>query len=168
MISTKAFDIPKTLVWHSYLAVKRSGGGPGVDGQGMEEFESDLKNNLYKIWNRMSSGSYFPPPVLLVEIPKADGGVRSLGIPTIADRIAQGVVKRYLEPLVEPEFHEDSYGYRPGRSALDAVAQTRRRCWRDDWVLDQGILQRQTGCRIFQPRREPKAHLRRRKAQQIL
>ncbi len=139
MSSTKAFDIPKTLVWNAYLDVKRSAGGPGVDGQSMEELESDLKNNLYKIWNRMSSGSYFPPPVLLVEIPKADGGVRPLGIPTIADRIAQAVVKRYLEPLVEPEFHEDSYGYRPGRSALDAVAQARRRCWRDDWVLDLDI-----------------------------
>lgn len=139
MSSTKAFDIPKTLVWNAYLDVKRSAGGPGVDGQSMEEFERDLKNNLYKIWNRMSSGSYFPPPVLLVEIPKADGGIRPLGIPTIADRIAQAVVKWYLEPLVEPEFHEDSYGYRPGRSALDAVAQARRRCWRDDWVLDLDI-----------------------------
>ena len=139
MSSTKAFDIPKALVWKAYLDVKRSAGGPGIDGQSMEGFENDLKNNLYKIWNRMSSGSYFPPPVRLVEIPKADGGVRPLGIPTVADRIAQGVVKRYLEPLVEPEFHEDSYGYRPGRSALDAVAQARRRCWRDDWVLDLDI-----------------------------
>ena len=139
MSSTKAFEIPKTLVWNAYLDVKRRAGGPGVDGQSMEEFESDLKNNLYKIWNRMSSGSYFPPPVRLVEIPKADGGVRPLGIPTIADRIAQAVVKRCLEPMVEPKFHEDSYGYRPGRSALDAVAQARRRCWRDDWVLDLDI-----------------------------
>ena len=139
MSSTKAFDIPKALVWKAYLDVKRSAGGSGIDGQSMEGFENDLKNNLYKIWNRTSSGSYFPPPVRLVEIPKADGGVRPLGIPTVADRIAQGVVKRYLEPLVEPEFHEDSYGYRPGRSALDAVAQARRRCWRDDWVLDLDI-----------------------------
>jgi RNA-directed DNA polymerase len=137
--STKAFEIPKALVWAAYQDVRRSAGGPGVDGQRMEEFEKDLKNNLYKIWNRMSSGSYFPPPVLLVEIPKADGGVRPLGIPTVADRIAQATVKRYLEPLVEPEFHEDSYGYRPGRSALDAVAKARQRCWRDDWVLDLDI-----------------------------
>ena len=139
MNSAKAFDIPKVLVWDAYTDVKRSGGGPGVDGQTMEEFEHDLKNQLYKIWNRMSSGSYFPPPVLRVNIPKQGGGVRELGIPTIGDRIAQATVKRYLEPLVEPHFHENSYGYRPGRSALDAVAQTRQRCWRDDWVLDLDI-----------------------------
>ena len=139
MSSAKSFDIPKTLVWDAYLDVKKSAGGPGVDGQCMDEFEGDLKNRLYKIWNRMSSGSYCPPPVLRVEIPKADGGVRALGIPTIGDRIAQAVVKRYLEPLVEPHFHEDSYGYRPGRSALDAVAKARQRCWRDDWVLDLDI-----------------------------
>lgn len=139
MSSTKVFEIPKMLVWKAYLDVKRSAGGPGVDWQSMEEFEVDLKNNLYKIWNRMSSGSYFPPPVRMVKIPKADGGVRMLGIPTIADRIAQAAVKRYLEPVVEPEFHADSYGYRPGKSALEAVEQTRRRCWRDDWVLDLDI-----------------------------
>lgn len=139
MTSAKAFVIPKAMVWDAYMDVKRSGGGPGVDGQTMEGFEKDLKNQLYKIWNRMSSGSYFPPPVLRVEIPKADGGVRELGIPTISDRIAQAVAKRYLEPLVEPYFHEDSYGYRPGRSALDAVARARDRCWRDDWVLDLDI-----------------------------
>jgi len=129
------------MVWDSYLDVKRSGGGPGVDGQRMEDFEKDLKNNLYKIWNRMCSGSYFPSPVLRVEIPKAGGGVRALGIPTITDRIAQAVAKRHLEPLVEPHFHEDSYGYRPGRSALDAVASARQRCWRDNWVLDLDIKQ---------------------------
>ena len=139
MSSAKSFDIPKTLVWDAYGDVKRSAGGPGVDGQCMDDFEGDLKNQLYKIWNRMSSGSYCPPPVLRVEIPKADGGVRALGIPTIGDRIAQAVVKRYLEPLVEPHFHEDSYGYRPGRSALDAVAKARQRCWRDNWVLDLDI-----------------------------
>lgn len=116
------------LVWDAYLDVKRKAGGPGVDRQSMEKFEDDLTNQLYKIWNRMSSGSYVAPPVLRVEIPKADGGVRQLGIPTIGDRIAQAVVKRYLEPLVEPSFHEDFYGYRPGRSALDALAKTRQRC----------------------------------------
>jgi RNA-directed DNA polymerase len=139
MSSAKAFDIPKVLVWDAYMDVKRSGGGPGVDNVSMKEFEHDLKNQLYKIWNRMSSGSYMPPPVLRVEIPKSDGGIRTLGIPTIGDRIAQAAVKRYLEPLVEPAFHEDSYGYRPGRSALDAVAKARERCWRDDWVLDLDI-----------------------------
>jgi len=135
----KAFTIPKALIWEAYHDVKKSQGGPGADGQTMEEFEGDLKNQLYKIWNRMSSGSYFPPPVLRVEIPKSDGGIRQLGIPTISDRIAQAAVKRYLEPQVEPVFHEDSYGYRPGRSALDAVAMARQRCWRDNWVLDLDI-----------------------------
>ena len=139
MSSAKAFPIPKALVWEAYQDVKRSQGGPGADGQTMEEFEADLKNQLYKIWNRMSSGSYFPPPVLRVEIPKADGGIRQLGIPTIGDRIAQAVVKRFLEPLVNPVFHEDSYGYRPGRSALDAVAKARQRCRRDNLVPDLDI-----------------------------
>lgn len=105
----------------------------------MEDFEKELKNNLYKIWNRMSSGTYFPPPVLEVEIPKADGGKRKLGIPTIGDRIAQTIVKQHLEPEVEPYFHEDSYGYRPNKSALQAISQARWRCWRDDWVLDLDI-----------------------------
>lgn len=137
--SAKPYNIPKTMVWDAYTDVKRSGGGPGVDGQTMEDFEKDLKNNLYKIWNRMSSGSYLPPPVLRVNIPKGDGGNRELGVPTISDRIAQAVVKRQLEPLVEPQFHDDSYGYRPNRSAIDAVAKARDRCWRDDWVLDLDI-----------------------------
>jgi len=135
----KAFDIPKRLVWDAYQDVRQDAGSAGVDGQCIEAFEANLKDNLYKIWNRMSSGSYMPPPVLRVEIPKADGSVRQLGIPTIGDRIAQATVKRYLEPLVEPYFHEDSYGYRPGRSALDAVATARQRCWRKDWVLDLDI-----------------------------
>ena len=139
MSSAKAFIIPKALIWEAYRDVKRSHGGPGVDGQTMEVFENDLRNQLYKIWNRMSSGSYFPPPVLRVQIPKPGGGIRQLGIPTIGDRIAQAAVKRYLEPLVEPYFHEDSYGYRPGRSALDAVGKARQRCWRDNWVLDLDI-----------------------------
>src|SRR5213595_438029 len=108
----------------------------GVDRQSIADFEADLSNNLYKLWNRMCSGSYFPPPVRRVEIPKADGGMRPLGIPTVADRIAQEVARRYLEPCLEPVFHTDSYGYRPGRSAIDAVRQARQRCWRYDWVLD--------------------------------
>jgi len=139
MNSAKAFIIPKALIWDAYQDVKKCKGGPGADGQTMEEFEGNLKNNLYRIWNRMSSGSYLPPPVLWVEIPKSDGGIRQLGIPTISDRIAQAAVKRYLEPKVEPFFHDDSYGYRPGRSALDAVAKARQRCWRSNWVLDLDI-----------------------------
>jgi len=137
--SAKPFDIPKVWVWDAYLAVKASKGGPGIDGICMDEFEQSLKDRLYKIWNRLCSGSYFPAPVKQVDIPKADGATRTLGIPTIEDRIAQAVVKLYLEPIVEPHFHEDSYGYRPGKSALDAVATTRWRCWRDDWVLDLDI-----------------------------
>ena len=110
-----------------------------MDGQSIADFEANLAGNLYKLWNRLSSGSYFPPPVLRVEIPKADGGVRPLGIPTVADRIAQEVVRRYLEPILEPVFHPDSYGYRPGKSAIDAVRQARQRCWRYDWVLDLDV-----------------------------
>jgi RNA-directed DNA polymerase len=132
----KPFDIPKQMVWEAYQRVKANKGAAGVDGQSVEQFEQDLKNNLYRLWNRMSSGSYFPPPVKAVEIPKASGGVRILGVPTVADRIAQTVAAMYLERLVEPIFHPDSYGYRPGRSALDAVARCRERCWRNDWVID--------------------------------
>ena len=120
--------------------MKANRGAAGVDGESLAEFEKDLKGNLYKIWNRMSSGSYFPPPVRLVEIPKGNtGATRPLGIPTVSDRIAQMVVKLYFEPLVEPHFHPDSYGYRPGKSALDAVGVTRQRCWRQDWVIDLDI-----------------------------
>jgi RNA-directed DNA polymerase len=114
-------------------------GSAGIDGQTLEDFDADLKNNLYKICNRLSSGSYFPPPLQRVEIPKSNGKLRPLGIPTISDRIAQMVIKNRLEPLVEPYFHSDSYGYRPGKSALDAIAQARQRCWRDNWVLDMDI-----------------------------
>lgn len=139
MTPAKPFQISKQIVRSAYLQVKRSKGGSGFDNESMEIFEKDLQNNLYKIWNRMSSGTYFPPPVLEVEIPKADGKVRKLGIPTISDRIAQTVVKQYLEPKVEPHFHEDSYGYRPNKSALQAIHQARWRCWRDNWVLDLDI-----------------------------
>lgn len=135
----KANEIPKQLVWEAYQKVKANRGAAGVDGQSLTAFEEDLKGNLYKVWNRMSSGSYFPPPVRLVEIPKDDGGKRPLGIPTVADRVAQTVVKMILEPCVEPVFHRDSYGYRPGKSALDAVGVTRRRCWELDWVVDLDI-----------------------------
>ena len=122
-----------------YQRVKANRGAAGVDGESLAAFEKDLKDNLYKVWNRMSSGSYFPPPVRLVEIPKDNGGTRPLGIPTVADRVAQTVVKMVLEPLVEPAFHQDSYGYRPGKSALDAVGVARKRCWEADWVIDLDI-----------------------------
>ena len=136
----KPFAIPKLLVWEAYRRVAANKGAPGVDGQDLEEFEADLGNNLYKIWNRMCSGSYFPPPVRAVEIPKPHSpGVRVLGVPTIADRIAQTVAAMYLEPLVEPKFHHDSYGYRPGRSQLDALAACRRRCWKYDWIIDLDV-----------------------------
>jgi RNA-directed DNA polymerase len=135
----KPYSIPKQLVWEAYQRVKANRGAAGVDGESLSAFEKDLKGNLYKVWNRMSSGSYFPPPVRLVEIPKDNGGTRPLGIPTVADRVAQTVVKMVLEPLVEPVFHQDSYGYRPGRSALDAVGVARKRCWDADWVIDLDI-----------------------------
>jgi len=133
----KPFLIPKREVWEAFKRVKANQGAAGVDGQSITEFEAELENNLYKLWNRLSSGSYFPPPVRRVDIPKRDGGgVRPLGIPTVADRVAQEVARRYLEPIVEPVFHPDSYGYRPGKSAIDAVRTARERCWRYDWVLD--------------------------------
>ena len=136
MGKAKPFDIPKREVWEAFKRVKANHGAAGVDRQSIADFEVDLSNNLYKLWNRLSSGSYFPPPVRRVDIPKADGGTRPLGIPTVADRIAQEVARRYLEPYLEAVFHADAYGYRPGRSAIDAVHQARQRCWRYDWVLD--------------------------------
>jgi RNA-directed DNA polymerase len=140
--SGKPFTISKQEVWEAYRQVKANKGAPGVDGCSIEDFEADLKNNLYRVWNRMSSGSYFPPPVKAVEIPKPHGGgVRVLGVPTVADRIAQTVVARRLEAKVEPIFHPDSFGYRPGRSALDAVGACRQRCWRKDWVIDLDVAQ---------------------------
>ena len=139
MDQAKPFSISKWEVWESYQRVKASKGAAGVDGQSIAEFEDDVKDNLFKIWNRMSSGSYFPPPVRRVEIPKDNGKTRPLGIPTVADRIAQTVVKRYLEPILEVHFHADSYGYRPGKSAIDAIGVARQRCWRYDWVLDLDI-----------------------------
>ena len=139
MDRAKPFDIPKREVWEAYKRVRANQGAAGVDGQTIADFEGDLSNNLYKLWNRLSSGSYLPPPVRRVDIPKGDGRTRPLGIPTVSDRVAQMVVKRYLEPLVEPVFHPDSYGYRPGKSALDAVGTARQRCWRRAWVLDLDI-----------------------------
>jgi len=135
----KPFDIPKQMVWEAYRQVAANKGAPGVDDETLGEFEADLKNNLFKIWNRMSSGSYFPPPVKAVEIPKQHGGVRVLGVPTVADRVAQTVVARHLGERAEPRFHPDSYGYRPHKSALDAVGTCRERCWRFDWVIDLDV-----------------------------
>ena len=129
MSAAKPFAIDKWQVYEAYQAVKANAGSAGVDRQSIEAFEQDLKGNLYKIWNRMSSGSYFPPPVKAVAIPKKNGGVRILGVPTVADRVAQMVVKRVIEPELEAWFLPDSYGYRPGRSALEAVPVTRQRCW---------------------------------------
>ncbi|MBA2650382.1 MAG: hypothetical protein H0U75_12470 [Legionella sp.] len=139
MKTTKSFDIPKQLVWDAYKRVAKNKGAAGVDNQSIEDLEADLENNLYKLWNKMASGSYFPPPVKRVDIPKSDGKTRPLGIPTVSDRIAQMVVKLKLEPMIEPHFDEDSYGYRPNKSALDAVGKARERCWRSDWVVDIDI-----------------------------
>ena len=121
-MTCKSYDIPKTLVWESRLRVKANQGAAGIDAETIERFETKLAANLYKLWNRMSSGSYFPPPVKGVPIPKKSGGVRVLGIPTVSDRIAQTVVKIWLEPRLDPLFHDDSFGYRPGKSALEAIA----------------------------------------------
>jgi RNA-directed DNA polymerase len=139
MSQGKAFSISKYAVLGAWAKVRANQGAAGADGVSVQGFEQRLKNNLYRIWNRMSSGSYFPPPVLRVMIPKASGGERPLGIPTVGDRVAQMVVKGYLEPLVEPLFHPDSYGYRPGKSALEAVGSCRKRCWCYDWVVDLDI-----------------------------
>jgi RNA-directed DNA polymerase len=135
----KPFSISKRLIWEAYTKVKANHGAAGVDEQSIEEFESDLRGNLYKLWNRMSSGSYIPSPVRRVEIPKSGGGKRPLGIPTVSDRIAQMAAKLVLEPGVEPYFHPDSYGYRPGKSAIEAVGVARQRCWKYDWVVDLDI-----------------------------
>jgi group II intron reverse transcriptase/maturase len=139
MSSAKPFVISKDRVLKAFELVKANAGSAGVDGQSLEEFGENLKANLYKIWNRMSSGSYFPPPVKAVEIPKVSGGTRVLGVPTVADRVAQMVVKLEFEPLVEPIFLPDSFGYRPGKSALDAIGVTRKRCWKFDWILEFDI-----------------------------
>lgn len=138
-MADKPFRIERRQVYEAYKAVKSAKGGAGADGQTIEDFEADLEGNLYRIWNRMSSGSYFPPPVLAVAIPKKTGGERILGVPTVFDRIAQMVAKQSIEPGLEAIFLKDSYGYRPGKSALDAVGVTRKRCWKYDWVLEFDI-----------------------------
>jgi group II intron reverse transcriptase/maturase len=139
MNQIKSQSITKRQVWEAYKKVRANKGSAGVDNVDFQTFEKDLENNLYKLWNRMSSGSYMPSPVLRVEIPKTDGGIRELGIPTIADRVAQMVVKDYLEPILERYFHNDSYGYRPNKSAHQALEATRKRCWKYPYVLDLDI-----------------------------
>ena len=139
MIETKPFSISKQVVWDAYKRVKANKGAAGIDEESIADFEINLKGNLYKIWNRMSSGSYLPPPVRVVEIAKKDGGQRKLGVPTVSDRIAQMVAKLYLEPQVDKYFHPDSYGYRLGKSAIEAIETARQRCWRFDWALDLDI-----------------------------
>jgi len=136
---SKPYAISKQAVFEAYKRVRVNRGSAGIDGQSIEDFEKDLKGNLYKIWNRMSSGSYFPPPVKAVEIPKKAGGSRRLGIPTVGDRVAQMVAKMYLEPSIERIFHEDSYGYRPNKSAVDAIGKARQRCWKYDFVIEFDI-----------------------------
>jgi group II intron reverse transcriptase/maturase len=151
--TAKPYCIAKRTVWEAYQQVKANRGAAGIDDESIADFEQNLSGNLYKLWNRMSSGSYFPPPVKQVEIPKASAGTRKLGIPTVADRIAQTVVKLHIEPVLDPIFHRDSYGYRPRRSAKQAVAVTRKRCWQYDWVdefdikaafdqIDHGLLEK--------------------------
>ena len=140
MPEDKPFAIPESMLWEAWRRVKANKGAPGVDGQDLEQFETNLADNLYKVWNRMSSGTWFPPPVLAVEIPKPHGGgVRVLGVPTIADRVAQTVVAMHLEERADHRFHPDSYGYRPNKSAHQALAACRQRCWKYDWVIDLDV-----------------------------
>lgn len=139
MSTVKPFGIAKRVVLEAYRQVKANRGAAGIDGETLEMFEANLKRNLYRVWNRMSSGSYFPPAIRLVEIPKKKGGTRTLGISTVEDRIAQTVAKFYIEPALERLFHPDSYGYRPGKSALQAIGVTRERCWKYDWVIEFDI-----------------------------
>lgn len=139
MSETKPIPVTKQMVWEAYKKVRANKGSAGVDGENLKQFGEKLTDNLYKVWNRLSSGSYFPPPVKEVEIPKSDGKVRKLGIPTVADRVAQMVIKDSLEPRMEAIFHEDSYGYRPNKSAHDALRKARRNCWLYNWVIDIDI-----------------------------
>ena len=137
--TTKSLPVSKRMVYDSYLKVIKNGGGAGIDKESIEKFNERQSNNLFKIWNRMASGSYYPPALRTVFIPKKQGGLRPLGIPTVGDRIAQGVVKDYLEPILEPVFHNSSYGYRPGRSAHHAIVQCEENCKKYGWVVDVDI-----------------------------
>ncbi len=137
MRQAKPFEISRGAVWDAWKQVRANRGAHGIDEQTIEQFELNLKNNLFKLWNRLSSGSYFPPAVRAVEIPKKDGKTtRLLGIPTVSDRIAQTVVRNHFEIQVEPHFVPDSYAYRQGKSAIDAISVTRQRCWKYNWVLE--------------------------------
>jgi RNA-directed DNA polymerase len=135
----KPFNISKQLVFEAYKKVKENKGAAGVDSQSIQEFEKHLGDNLYMLWNRMASGSYFPIPVRAVEIPKRSGGKRMLGIPAVADRIAQTVVTMIIEPGIDKLFHKDSYGYRPHKQALEGVAAVRQRCWEYEWLIEYDI-----------------------------
>ena len=149
LMKAKSFEIPQKVVRDAWKHVKENQGAAGVDKESIADFEKNLRNNLYKIWNRMSSGSYVPPPIRAVAIPKKSGGERMLGVPSVSDRVAQTVGKLYFEPIVEPHFHEDSYGYRPHKSALEAVEVTRKRCWTYQWVLEfdiRGLLETSSYC----------------------
>jgi RNA-directed DNA polymerase len=139
MSTPKPFEISKQIVWEAWQCVRRNAGSFGVDKESIEDVEKDLKGNLYKLWNRMSSGSYLPPAIRGVDIPKKQGGTRRLGIPTVLDRVAQATAKLWLEPKIEPQFHNNSFGYRPCRSAHDAIELTKRRCWEHPWVLEYDI-----------------------------
>jgi group II intron reverse transcriptase/maturase len=139
MQQRKVFEIPKQLIWESYQQVRQNKGAPGIDEQTIKQFDKNRDKNLYKIWNRLSSGTYFPPPVLEKRIPKADGKERILGIPTVSDRIAQGAIKIFIERKVDPIFHSDSYGYRPNKSAHQALETCKQRCWNHSWVLEIDI-----------------------------
>ena len=136
---SKSQPISKQMVWQAWQRVKSNKGSAGIDKVSIEKYEAEISKNLYKLWNRLTSGSYFPPPVKEVEIPKPKGGVRKLGIPTVGDRIAQMVVKNHLEPILDPIFHQNSYGYRPKKSAHEALDRARRKCWEYDWVIDMDI-----------------------------
>jgi RNA-directed DNA polymerase len=150
MNKAKPFEIPKRLVWEAWVSVKSKQGSGGVDGETIKSFEKNLGRNLYKIWNRLCSGSYMPPAIKRVEVPKGDGSTRPLGIPTIGDRVAQMVIKKELEPELEKRFHPSSFGYRPGKSAHDAIAQARVNCWKHKWVIDSNVMRTISWCIVAQ------------------
>lgn len=136
---TKSIPISRQMVWQAYQKVRSNKGSAGVDTIEMQEFDANRSKHLYKLWNRMASGSYFPPPVKEVEILKKDGSIRKLGIPTISDRVGQMVVKMFIEPRLEAVFSPNSYGYRPKRNAHQALSKVWENCWKQNWVIDLDI-----------------------------